>query len=593
MHDISKIKIEDVEYREVIEEAKEKVCDRYNSGYTKKRKNAEEDEKNDIAFVFRVLSMATSFTFKPDDVEKPFVAMIVMEGSRTAIPDDFTDEQLELINKFVDKIDDPELKARLADIIWIRKRNFEQAKIAINCYLDSAEELLYENQYYAIDRLERVLRLTNSLGKGVKDRFGTTIKKIESFIEKIEQKNIFSILRLMKLLLEFNRGNAKKYSDLTENLAKRAESNRDWRRVRSCWETNAKWHAKLDNSDQEKMALIKAADSYVKEAEAATSKMVAASFYQQAIQAHRRIGNQQKKTKELHKVLLEVQKGIRNELSTFSTDLDISKLVEHARATVRNKGFRDALFSMCLLVEPLNVEQLRERTQEMANKHPMQFIISGKLLDEEGKTIAEYPDMLSGTPEEREEALFANMNREAQNNIQINIRGLINPARKQLLLDHQIRETDLHEFVQNNPLVPPGREHLFARGLYDGIKGDFISAVNILVTQLEHSMRYILNSHGIITSGLNDQRQQDDRGLTATLKVDELDKIFGEDIAFTLRSLLINKFGSNLRNKVAHGLMWYYSYYSADSIYFWAFVLRLICWPGIVNTYGTREQTVK
>ncbi len=35
----------------------------------------------------------------------------------------------------------------------------------------------------------------------------------------------------------------------------------------------------------------------------------------------------------------------------------------------------------------------------------------------------------------------------------------------------------------------------------------------------------------------------------------ELEEIFGPDIAFDLRGILIERFGDNMRNEFAHGLM--------------------------------------
>ncbi|MGF1670898.1 MAG: DUF4209 domain-containing protein, partial [Balneolaceae bacterium] len=192
--------------------------------------------------------------------------------------------------------------------------------------------------------------------------------------------------------------------------------------------------------------------------------------------------------------------------------------------------------------------------------------------------------------EDREAALLAHMHKETQYGLLTFVNGLIEPARKQILLEHHIRESDFYDIVRSSPIVPPGREYFFAKGIYQGFLGDFVSAINTLVTQFEHSIRYILKSHGVITSGIDDQNRQDDRSLNATLYVDEIEEVFGEDIVFTLRNILTERFGGNLRNKVAHGLMWPNSYFSQYSIFFWGFLLRLIFWPEIVEKYGKSEQ---
>ncbi len=57
------------------------------------------------------------------------------------------------------------------------------------------------------------------------------------------------------------------------------------------------------------------------------------------------------------------------------------------------------------------------------------------------------------------------------------------------------------------------------------------------------------------------------------------ERIFGKDILFDLRGILIERFGANLRNESAHGLMHEAAFYRAESIYLWWLVIRM-CWIG-------------
>ena len=58
---------------------------------------------------------------------------------------------------------------------------------------------------------------------------------------------------------------------------------------------------------------------------------------------------------------------------------------------------------------------------------------------------------------------------------------------------------------------------------------------------------------------------------------DELEKVFSEDIVFDLRGLLVERFGSNLRNEGSHGLMDYDEFLAPQAIYLWWLALRLCC----------------
>lgn len=574
----------------IVDEVDIATCDRISSKFIELKKKAETQSNDEEVFVYSTLAMVTSFHFNSEDQNQPFSPQMTTSEWRTAIPDDFTDPQLDYLHKLMNQITNPELISRIGDTLWLRRRNFNCVKKTIENYLLSADQLNDKEVIYSVDRLERALRLSISLGKGGADLVKKVEEEIAKCIESLDYENTFSVLKLIELLHDYRLGDYPKYAELTKVFAEKAESKNDWHRARECWHTNIKCNQALKEEEKIEYSKLKAAETHVKESEHATSKMVAASFLQKAITAYRRVGNQGDKLNDLHRKLLETQKEINKELGSFSHDIDLSKIVNYSRENVKDKSLRDAIHSLCLMIRPIIKSDTKDRVQKLINEHPLTYMISGVLMDEEGKTIAEYPNILAGSDEDREAALLAHMHKETQYGLLTSVNGLIEPARKQILLDHHIRESDFYDIVRSSPIVPPGREYFFAKGIYQGFLGDFVSAINTLVTQFEHSIRYILKSHGVITSGIDDQNRQDDRSLNTTLYVDEIEDIFGEDIVFTLRNILTDRYGGNLRNKVAHGLMWPNSYFSQYSIFFWGFLLRLIFWPEIVEKYDTEQS---
>ena len=172
------------------------------------------------------------------------------------------------------------------------------------------------------------------------------------------------------------------------------------------------------------------------------------------------------------------------------------------------------------------------------------------------------------------------MHEEAKRRQQITVIGLIVPALEQINLDHHIRPNDLIEIVTNNPFIPPDRQHIFLRGLYHGFILDFMVASSLLVPQIENSLRYVLQQRGVIASTLDSDGIQEEFSLGNLLyKVPEVKEIFGEDLLFDLKGLLSERFGSNLRNRLAHGLVTDNEYVSPASAYAWGLVLHLCCVP--------------
>ena len=97
-------------------------------------------------------------------------------------------------------------------------------------------------------------------------------------------------------------------------------------------------------------------------------------------------------------------------------------------------------------------------------------------------------------------------------------------------------------------------------------------ALHLLIPQLKHSLRYVLETQGVVTSGLDNeiQREFDLNTLLGNSQYSgPLSAIFGEDFIFDLRGLLVERFGANLRNEMAHGLLDYSQLSLSTSRYVW------------------------
>ncbi|MFZ1978698.1 MAG: DUF4209 domain-containing protein [Bacteroidota bacterium] len=123
-----------------------------------------------------------------------------------------------------------------------------------------------------------------------------------------------------------------------------------------------------------------------------------------------------------------------------------------------------------------------------------------------------------------------------------------------------------------------------------GLQGDFITAIHFLVPQFENSLRYILEQQGVPTSGIDDDGIQEEYDLNKLLFLEDTKKLFGENLIFHLQGLLVEKEGANIRNRMAHGLMYPGDFHSPDCIYLWALILRLCCWPSMTKIFENNKE---
>jgi hypothetical protein len=157
--------------------------------------------------------------------------------------------------------------------------------------------------------------------------------------------------------------------------------------------------------------------------------------------------------------------------------------------------------------------------------------------------------------------------------------GSINPARCEIYNSFHPRIEDLIFLIQNNPFIRPGHEEIFARGIHAGFEGDFLLAGHFLIPQVVESIRYVLQRHGVVTSKLEENLVQDERSLGTLLGFPETLQILGESHTFEIRGLLCSRFGFNLRNNIAHGMLASSGFYSQGCLNLWWLVLRLLCIP--------------
>jgi hypothetical protein len=581
-------------WQDVINSSERKECLAYNMAFWAKAQEVKEAGNLREQAVFEILAAVTGAAIKPESNEEFFAEIF----------QNLTDEHLDFLADIAPDISDHELQARVADILWVRRRGYRMAQLAVTAYLQSATKLEDPNNWtWCFDRIERALRLA----RRIKYQVEAVVAHVEAVLDRYKGEDpSWLSAKLMKLLQEYQLGDPMKYAALSEKAATLAESAHDWRRARDYWDIKARWHLLEKNGEKERIASMLAAETYVKEAEEALKRippsyLVASHFMQKAVEAFRSIRGTKEETvdakikaEEVHKLLIQYQEESLKELVAFPYQRDGSKAVEQAREYVTGKDFQDALFTLALLGAPPKVSDLRQNVQRQAQESVFYHTASTTIINEMGKVVARpATSILSRDPVEAEERTRFEMYKTAVFYQSLHAQALIEPAIYQINLEHSVRVNDLLPIVSHSPFVPPGREYLFAKGLYAGLTEDFITSTHILIPQIENSVRYLLRKRGAITSGLDDKGIQNEHYLTSTLyprNYPEITSIFDEDTLFDLQGLLVEHSGSNLRNLMAHGLINDNSFLSPLMSYLWWLTLRLCCLP-ILNYQQKIEQS--
>ncbi|OOZ40859.1 hypothetical protein BOW53_05860 [Solemya pervernicosa gill symbiont] len=275
----------------------------------------------------------------------------------------------------------------------------------------------------------------------------------------------------------------------------------------------------------------------------------------------------------------------------------------------------------------------------MLEKHPLQALFSATHMSTDGRVIAKRPGAEFGEAGGGE-TLWAEMVKHYIMELGLVVQGDLWPALEIVRLEHRIQEGDFLSIARLSPIVPPGRERLIAKALFAGYDNDFVTAIHILVPQLEHLVRFHLKqvgeslflrklvlgiqaqasgkyltrpfmptappdgvdyrglttltslsmavSAGVTTTTLDPKGIENENGLSTLMEHRQANEIFGEDLAFEIRALFCDPFGPNLRNELAHGLIDLEEAQSVPSIYAWWLLLKIT-----FNTFWQTKQRGK
>lgn len=552
----------------------------------------ERDIENEaLANALDLGSAICSMMLIPNSANEPFQPYVQLEDKRTAIADDFTHEQLEFIANVHADIEEPLIKARFADLLWlcINPKKVSYVRVAIQGYL--MLPISSETWHSDIGKCwERVIRLSRQIS----DR--DSISKIEAAL-LIAFEDDYPDTPYMNLwiaeLIERSRLCTSQHEYIADKLFEQAKSFHS-----SCGYSQARKYISLaerifkfhGNNENYLASLVLYADCFELEGDSrcdenTPSQMVANSFYENALQAYRKVPIKNRdelgvttKLISIRDKITEAGAGSLSEMRLLKTPgVDISALIKNARQHVADKGSLErTLLYYTGFISP-KYQELRTRTIDQIQEFPISNLFGGTHMAGDGRVIAKTPALdLASQNESSELTIFNKTIQNFQFDLQLAVEGEIVPALNQILSEYRVTKEFLKRICYHSPIVPEGREYLMASALWCGFEHDFSNGIHLLAPQLEHLIRTILKNNGVHTSNIDRDGIENENGLTTLLNHERAKDILGEDLLFEIKALFTESVGTNLRNEVAHGLLSDQSSGTIASVYSWWMVLRLV-----------------
>jgi len=585
------IKKEDIDrtaWQQVLVEADQKLCSVYGRLFYQRAQEAGKAHDSRTEAVYTFLGAVASPELKLETPSRdPFVPAADLQYSRTPLPEDFSADELRVIKQLIETVQDAELRSRLADILWVRQGDASVASLAVDSYLSSALHLKDVVQWAdGYDRLKRSFDIAVFLGKETK-AYRKTIDYLQKQLSEFGAEEPTPWwAKLINLLLDAGEGNASRFASICGTSAQRCETAEQWESARLYWQVKARCETAAGQDKNREMALKRASDTYVKQADVVQSEAQpntdhALELMRSAMESLAKVPGNEQAVIELKKQVDALELKRNDAPMKKPSRMDPAGITQWARDQVKSKDLRAALVALANLAETPKPAELEEQVDAKTGRMPFQYLISTVGMDQEGKASSHAPAAFTGDTREIRTAKEAELYQEAARNRQIAVLALIDPARRQVLSEHVVRLDDWRSFTTDNPFVPVGREEIFARGMDAGMDGDFLVAVSLLTPQVENAVRIVLKKAGVVTSKIDMRNVEQERVLGALLDMDEAERVFGRDLMFDLRGLLVEKFGSNMRNELAHGLLDLDDFKGPDAEYLWWCALRLMFLPSL------------
>ena len=581
------------QWAEILAQTNPKKCQNYSEAFRAKAEEYQSHGDSLAQGIFTFLSKMTCLS----------MALTGSNSTSLEISKRLSNDDLAILRELITTVSDPEMRARIADILWICKRDTDRARpikmarVAVQSYLQSAKTLEDVDEYTSCrDRIRRAAQLAPRIdGKKSKEMGCLVAQHIGNLIDRYaDVENEFLTGSAMEVLQKELKKSLKAiYSDLPSYAAKCAavaaqkavfaDNLQDYHKA-FCQKLGyrkieSEWHKIAGNQEAERRARLDIAEAEVWYAQQAfigkepNSYAVAAGRIGSAIQAFRKIEDtfgQEKDTsdriQELHQIRLDYQQKSMSRMVSIPIDFDDTEMQQKARELVTGKSIRDALYSIAFRYSIIrNLNDLKEEAEQDRESYKLRCLIPNVLVDEEGKTKA-----ISGNGEDSIQHKMFKIANFYQGWYGLNF---ITPACKQICSEHDTSLDDLSFIVDENAFIPQGREPLYARGLLAGLQGDLVIAASLLIPQWENSLRHLLKQHGSIAS--KPDVIQDDYLLNQVLYSSDLEEVLTEDIIFIIKGLLVERMGANIRNEICHGLFDYSQFFQPQITYIWWLTLYL------------------
>jgi hypothetical protein len=298
------------------------------------------------ADALRLVGVTLGFPLRARDPVRPFGGAPADKRFEA-----LTVEQAAEFESIAPQIETAQIRARFADVAWVRKRgNPASARLAVAAYVASARAVEDPQEWTeCVNYVERAARLSRSLGID-DESFVSASSYLLELADKYRCNDpLFLTLRVVTLLLEFEIGNPEAYVEYLSTAVSRGRDAGNFHLCREYLALLAKLHARRKDDQARNLALREIAGSFELEAEQRAERgenLAATHFFNQAIQAHRRVPDSTKFIADIRPRLQEAEKASIAEFKRIAVPMNVGESALAARRQIACQDLRSAILRL-------------------------------------------------------------------------------------------------------------------------------------------------------------------------------------------------------------------------------------------------------
>ncbi|BDI33993.1 hypothetical protein CCAX7_60440 [Capsulimonas corticalis] len=534
---------------------------------------------------------------------------------------EFDETVFSFLAQVLTQISDDETRGRAADLLYQRsidtrgRRDIDAARIAIRSYLlEASRHQTYRLHWTpAFKRIERSLGIANEIRDAALKQ--EIIAHIESTIfPQIQPDGVPSLetlaanikidilsrypIVLMDLMFRSKEGTPDRYGPLAEQYAYGMRQGQHRELEREYLEIASKYYRRARNRERELTTRERSADSSIEEAKNFVARnptlphlyIIAEDRLMDAIRALKTangiakeygfLQDESRLEERIDKVRRQHLDYQQRGMAAFVPSYK-SNAYDAGPMLARFEGISKLDAISTLAAVPLrSKDDFEQIVGEMVTRDPMFSHFGPVVREHNGHIAAQTKDTTANS------ITWPWVCSVAVESYEDEFNEYLGPIIDHTIRNHAIIIDDVASVVQGSYFIPDGRALFFIKGLLAGFRYDVSMAVHLLAPQIEHASRiairnlissdiHLTKAHGQMLS--DPEAPSLPQALQEPAYAEMLSSVLGEEIVFTLRVILVERFGGNLRHRAMHGLATDGELNGPLCWYFWFVVLKICC----------------